>query len=932
MDSTLPSNVSSEKMDSQARLSNKSNRKYRTKKRDESDNEDSIVNDNDQNVMEQEKSSKNEPSASASSITSSSSPYVQSQNSQSLGEVYPGLSRLSFVDQEMEQSSLLDNDNNGPSLLGSKKPHRPLQQKQSIQSQGTGEGGQDTIDTTTATTTSSSSSPAVKIITRGIPPANSPSILSSVNRSGSNLIEIKDTGLPTRGRGMFSVASEVLKPGSLVFKELGYCQVVNDASLSKVCSACFKDVRDEVGEDETTSSVSSGDQRKLVRCAGCHITWYCNKTCQTKDWKLHHQLECEGIRKSKSNPNTAEIWTKRTFDTTTSRAISRMIRRRERVKTSVAYQAKNGKLDPAQKQVNDVYFSGLDEKEERWLDEHGYSWIDKYLLSYEKDRSEKGTLEESSKLTRTMALVMSCVTAKENRHAYFNGLEDTNGTKGFDLFQKLGSYGFSITNLETTATVGLALYVQCIPFMNHSCVPNCLYTFKGSRIECRAIRDIQPGEELTISYIDQIDVTKVRQKQLMERYQFTCECPLCKYYPANPLAQVEKEPLKEIISESLPEPKLDPKQGFICPNLACNGSRMPGTTLAIESQLSIYNKVEIKCKECGQDNEITQELVQENEENTERIISAFIREMNGGSVPGSSKANSRKFELTRVKATPDEANENAVPGGMKTAQEPSAQALQYFDDAYKLLTGVTSTTVKSSGSTESESTTTLNQDPVCHSQLHHLVRRLEQTGFDEAVNNKNWIFALRRSIELERILNMTYIGHHPVKTIQSYYTCKIANLLANLLLEESTVQIEDSEPEESSDDGMLDTDDENELKSWRDAIRKGDKSAKTVAALGSGSMQEQLQEKTMKRSKKDGTEKKKQEKKAKRHARTESSKELLRYLKTLIPKLEDPQILQGFKICWGKDGKFAIRYRYQIDSLKQALHYAELPFANPQEQ
>ncbi|KAF8979867.1 Histone-lysine N-methyltransferase smyd1 [Entomortierella lignicola] len=914
MEATPSSTTIPEETTPQVRLSSKTKRNYRTKKHAESDNEGAETEDHVANVNEQEQGSNNEPTNTSTSTIPSEHPYVQSQNAQSLGEVYPGLARLSFLDQESR--GIDEGDQNDISTLGAKKPRRPLQQKQlQPQTNATDEALVTEGGTQEVKGASIKSAAAV-------PPTISPSILSS--GSGLGLIEIRDTGSSVKGRGLFSTHKEILKPGTLVFKELGYCQVVDDASLSKVCSACFKDVREEVGEEETISSggtLPSGGQRQL--------------TCQGKDWKLHHQLECEGIRKSKSTPATSEVWTKRTVDTTAARALCRMIRRRERAKASAAYKAEHGKMDQAQRQVNDVYVSGLDEKEESWLDEHGYTWIEKYLNSYEQEQA----LDESSQLTKTLALVMSCVTKKEDRHAFLKGISDvssedvtSSGSSGFDLLRKLNSYGFAITNLQTTVTVGLALYVQCIPFMNHSCVPNCVYTFKGSRVECRVIRDIQPGEELTISYIDQIDTTKERGKQLGERYHFSCDCQLCKYYPANPLVQPEEEVLKDIVSEPLFKPMLDPKQGFVCPNPECKSSSGLRSILAIESQLQIYNKVELKCKDCEQVTELTQELVQESQDNAERLITAFVREMNGGSTTMASKAGSRNFELAKVKASSEAINQDIVAGGMKSAQEPSTQALQLFEDAYKALTGVAPQMRKlAKKSIDNDTVMTIEKDPVRHSKQHYIVRRLEQAGFDEAVSHKNWIFALHRSIELEQILNETYIGHHPLKAIQAYYTCKIANLLANLLLEESTVEIEDSDSEkDDEDEGLLDTDDENDLKALRDAMRKGDKNA-GATSVGSGSMQEQLLRRKRSKNNEEATAEKKKrkalEKEKKKQVQAESSRELLQYLKSIVPKIENPQVLQEFRVCWGKDGKLAIRYRHQIDSLKQALHYAELPFS-----
>jgi hypothetical protein len=78
---------------------------------------------------------------------------------------------------------------------------------------------------------------------------------------------------------------------------------------------------------------------------------------------------------------------------------------------------------------------------------------------------------------------------------------------------------------------------------NHSCEPNVvlLYKTRGWGRDhplvayCVALRDIQEGEELTISYIVTDDDLEVRQKHLIN-YGFVCECSKC---------QREKEGLKE---------------------------------------------------------------------------------------------------------------------------------------------------------------------------------------------------------------------------------------------------------------------------------------------------------------------------------------------------------------------------------------------------
>lgn len=47
------------------------------------------------------------------------------------------------------------------------------------------------------------------------------------------------------------------------------------------------------------------------------------------------------------------------------------------------------------------------------------------------------------------------------------------------------------------------------------------------RIELRALGPIPEGQELTVSYVDFLNLSGERQKKLMERYHFECACQHC---------------------------------------------------------------------------------------------------------------------------------------------------------------------------------------------------------------------------------------------------------------------------------------------------------------------------------------------------------------------------------------------------------------------
>ncbi|KFV42546.1 Histone-lysine N-methyltransferase SMYD3, partial [Tyto alba] len=95
----------------------------------------------------------------------------------------------------------------------------------------------------------------------------------------------------------------------------------------------------------------------------------------------------------------------------------------------------------------------------------------------------------------------------------------------FPLFLQVTCNCFTISNGEMQ-DVGVGLYPS-MSLLNHSCDPNCVIVFEGYQLLLRSVREIQIGEELTISYIESLMPTSERQKRLMRQYCFECDCLLC---------------------------------------------------------------------------------------------------------------------------------------------------------------------------------------------------------------------------------------------------------------------------------------------------------------------------------------------------------------------------------------------------------------------
>ncbi|TPX47597.1 hypothetical protein SeMB42_g03262 [Synchytrium endobioticum] len=64
--------------------------------------------------------------------------------------------------------------------------------------------------------------------------------------------------------------------------------------------------------------------------------------------------------------------------------------------------------------------------------------------------------------------------------------------------------------------------------VNHSCCPNVSFGNNERTMVVRALRDIEVGEELLVTYVgDRIGSTRERKDELMDRFYFECQCARC---------------------------------------------------------------------------------------------------------------------------------------------------------------------------------------------------------------------------------------------------------------------------------------------------------------------------------------------------------------------------------------------------------------------
>ncbi|XP_038249905.1 histone-lysine N-methyltransferase SMYD3 isoform X3 [Dermochelys coriacea] len=210
---------------------------------------------------------------------------------------------------------------------------------------------------------------------------------------------------------------------------------------------------------------------RLLRCSQCKIARYCDTRCQKEAWQEHKQ-ECKCLKSTEPN-----------FPPDSVRLVGRIV------------------------------FKLLGQSA-ACSSEKLYSFSD--LQSNIEELSEE-MREGLRHLAQTLQLYL-----RVEIHDAFQLLP---AIDIFQIFAKVTCNCFTISNGEMQ-DVGVGLYPS-MSLLNHSCDPNCVIVFEGRQLLLRSVREIQIGEELTISYIESLMPSSERQKHLKRQYCFECNCLLC---------------------------------------------------------------------------------------------------------------------------------------------------------------------------------------------------------------------------------------------------------------------------------------------------------------------------------------------------------------------------------------------------------------------
>ncbi|XP_068561576.1 histone-lysine N-methyltransferase Smyd1-like [Cebidichthys violaceus] len=221
-------------------------------------------------------------------------------------------------------------------------------------------------------------------------------------------------------------------------------------------------------------------QATLHRCAQCKFAHYCDRTCQTACWDEHKQ-ECAAIKKIGKVPSD------------NVRLAARVLWRIHK-DTGI---------------VSDSQLISVDQLEDHVAD----------------------LPEEALKQLRTdVTTFLGYWSYGRKQHS----VDDIS-----HIFGIIKCNGFTLSDQRGLQAVGLGLFPN-LCLVNHDCWPNCTVILNHGnqsavssalhsqrRIELRAVGKVSEGEELTISYVDFLNLSADRQKKLKEDFHFQCSCEHC---------------------------------------------------------------------------------------------------------------------------------------------------------------------------------------------------------------------------------------------------------------------------------------------------------------------------------------------------------------------------------------------------------------------
>ncbi|KAI0674368.1 SET domain-containing protein [Trametes maxima] len=255
-----------------------------------------------------------------------------------------------------------------------------------------------------------------------------------------------------------------------------HVSVLSSQYLDQYCSAC------------AAPSSESG----LKRCPKCKTVYYCNQVCQNRDW-MWHKHECSALQTWAAAAPSQEV----SVPGDAIRCLGRT-------------------LWASQKE-------GLDS-----------SWAREIrMMQSNRSAIPPSSFESHAQLAHFVVRYLGVSTPAELEPYGLGSAGDL-----VDLISRFTTNTFTLMSFTLTP-IGICI-APTVAFANHSCDPNAAIVFprtpgtpagKEPSLNLIALREIPPGKEVRIAYVDTTLPKGLRQNELQETYNFTCRCKLCNKPP-----------------------------------------------------------------------------------------------------------------------------------------------------------------------------------------------------------------------------------------------------------------------------------------------------------------------------------------------------------------------------------------------------------------
>ncbi|KAI1317408.1 hypothetical protein EDD11_008472 [Mortierella claussenii] len=322
------------------------------------------------------------------------------------------------------------------------------------------------------------------------------------------------------------VALRILKAGTVVIVSRPLCNpVIFPTHRGQHCETCFrtrgsqsKGSKAKLGGREGGLVPSTSVALELERCSVCKKRYYCDRECFAIAWKSWHRWIC-----ADKDMEDLDYEMLKMVAMTIERLRNGSYTQSEDTETlAPAYsvvKAEAASVEGSRSDLGlDVGSKVKDKEESLELTEYVFST----LVGHESV-SDPGLLNKYKEIA--IRIQQQLLASKFVFKSELSGGKPPSVAELMQYLCRFHCNNFSIhdsqlfTMAEGTFPMG-ALF-------NHSCRPNAIVMYEGKVQLVRALEDIEAGQEVCTSYVDN-GVQRLERRQLLrEKYFFECRCPRC---------------------------------------------------------------------------------------------------------------------------------------------------------------------------------------------------------------------------------------------------------------------------------------------------------------------------------------------------------------------------------------------------------------------